>query len=114
MAMDSTGIASRSILKVGCGLAAMVASVAVNGPASPYPPPSVSVWVSLSMCLLRTDLQNAGDCLHERGIVGLGDDPARGEEADDHIGQLVLAQGAGSDRGHRVEGVPQSQHQLAA
>jgi len=63
MSMDSTGISSRSILNVGCGLAAMVASMAANGPASPYPPPSVpiSVSVSLSMGLLRFDLQDAVD-----------------------------------------------------
>ena len=29
--MDSTGISSRSILKVGCGLAAMLPSMAVRG-----------------------------------------------------------------------------------
>ena len=63
MSMDSTGMSSRSILKVGCGLAAMSASMAASGPASPYPPPSVSVSVSvsLSMGLLRTDLQDAVD-----------------------------------------------------
>ena len=60
MSTDSTGISSRSSLKVGCGLAAISGSIAESG-FSPDSAWSDSVSVSLSIGLLRTDLQDAVD-----------------------------------------------------
>src|SRR5258708_27171380 len=82
-----TGMSSRSIFQTGCGLAAISGPmfiVELESPPGPAPPWLVSKVSDI--CLLRSDLQNLIDCLHQRRVVGLGDDPARREEADDDVG----------------------------
>src|ERR1700733_495400 len=92
----------------------MEPSMAASGLA-PYPAASfsVSVSVSLAIGLLRTDLQNAVDCLHERGVVGLGDDPARRKETYDDVGQLIPAERPCGDGGNGVERVSEPPDELA-
>src|SRR6516165_5694669 len=122
MSTGMTGISSRNILNRFCGLAAISGSMPDSG-FWPYPASSVAAadWASADCVsvmeppgLCRADLQHATDGLHERGLVRLGDDPAREEESDDDVGQLLTIERALGDSGHGVERVAEPLHQLAA
>ena len=68
-----TGISSRSVFQTGCGLAAMSGPIAVHRARAAIPvlaaaSPSVVSKVS-AISLLRSDLKDVVDGLHERRIV---------------------------------------------
>ncbi len=120
--MPSIGMTgtSRMALKTGCGWAAISGSMPLIG-FSPVPSSSVSSIVSIDVLLVaqnsgrryeswkrsRPEHQQSVDRLHEGAIIGFGNDEARREEANDHVGQLLAAEIPGSHSGNRVEGVAQ-------
>src|SRR3984957_16638980 len=108
--IDMTG-SSRISLKTGCGLRAISGSMPESG-FSPPPSASVVASISVSIGFLRLNLKNAVHGLHERCVIGLGNDPAAGEQANDHVGQLSTVEFAPGHGGDRVERVAQTIHQL--
>src|ERR1039458_3733514 len=110
MSISITGMSSRMSLKTGCGWAAISGSMPESGV-----PSSTDVSVSGSMCsplLLGPYLKKVIDGLHERGVIRLGDDPARREQAGDDGDQLPAVECARGHCGHGVEGIAEPQHQL--